>query len=225
MQTNFVLGLDSDEGEEPFELTKRFLDLAPGAYPAFSLLTAYGRAAPLNLELQEAGRVLPFPFHLLDGNHAMNVRPKNYGWDEFYQRAVDVTRYAMSWPRAYRRFQANRGLGTKSLSVVRSGSSKRAEFQGKVRDLLTTDAGVRRFFDGESRVLPAFYRDKLRNSLGALWEVLPSGAVMHDQNAYLKSNIIAKMLKRPASGNLPRSGAAMQTEGRINTLRNQQMLL
>ena len=108
---------------------------------------------------------------------------------------------------------------------MRSGSSKRAEFQGKVRDLLTTDAGVRRFFDGESRVLPAFYRDKLRNSLGALWEVLPSGAVMHDQNAYLKSNIIAKMLKRPASGNLPRSGAAMQTEGRINTLRNQQMLL
>jgi len=99
VQTNFVLGLDSDEGEEPFELTKRFLDLAPGAYPAFSLLTAYGRAAPLNLELQEAGRVLPFPFHLLDGNHAMNVRPKNYGWDEFYQRAVDVTRYAMSWPR------------------------------------------------------------------------------------------------------------------------------
>ena len=225
VQTNFVLGLDSDEGEEPFELTKRFLDLAPGAYPAFSLLTAYGRAAPLNLELQEAGRVLPFPFHLLDGNHAMNVRPKNYGWDEFYQRAVDVTRYAMSWPRAYRRFQANRGLVTKSLSVVRSGSSKRAEFQAKVRDLLTTDVGVRRFFDGESRVLPAFYRDKLRNSLGALWEVLPSGAIMHDQNAYLKSNIIAKMLKRPASGNLPRSDAAMQTEGRINSLRNQQMLL
>ena len=30
VQTNFVLGLDSDEGPEPFELTKRFLDLAPG---------------------------------------------------------------------------------------------------------------------------------------------------------------------------------------------------
>ena len=30
VQTNFVLGLDSDEGGEPFELTKRFLDLTPG---------------------------------------------------------------------------------------------------------------------------------------------------------------------------------------------------
>jgi len=29
IQTNFVLGLDSDEGEEPFELTKRFLDARP----------------------------------------------------------------------------------------------------------------------------------------------------------------------------------------------------
>ena len=34
IQTNFVVGLDSDEGPEPFELTKRFIDLAPGAFPA-----------------------------------------------------------------------------------------------------------------------------------------------------------------------------------------------
>src|SRR5262249_42254678 len=45
VQTNFVLGLDVDEGEEPFELTKRFLDLTPGAFPGYSLLTAFGQAA------------------------------------------------------------------------------------------------------------------------------------------------------------------------------------
>ena len=64
VQTNFVLGMDSDEGPEPFELTKRFLDLAPGAFPAYSLLSAFGRAAPLNLEYQRAGRVLPLPVPL-----------------------------------------------------------------------------------------------------------------------------------------------------------------
>ena len=52
VQANFVLGLDSDEGEEPFELTKRFLDLTPGVFPGYSLLTAFGRAAALNLEYQ-----------------------------------------------------------------------------------------------------------------------------------------------------------------------------
>jgi len=45
IQTNFVLGLDCDEGPEPFELTKRFVDLSPGAFPAYSLLTAFGQAA------------------------------------------------------------------------------------------------------------------------------------------------------------------------------------
>src|SRR5439155_770894 len=50
VQTNFVLGLDSDRGPEPFELTKRFVDVTPGAFPGYSLLSAFGRAAPLNLE-------------------------------------------------------------------------------------------------------------------------------------------------------------------------------
>ncbi|MFW6084488.1 MAG: B12-binding domain-containing radical SAM protein, partial [Gemmatimonadota bacterium] len=50
LQTNFVLGLDCDEGPEPFELTKRFVDRSPAAFPGYSLLTAFGRAAPLNLE-------------------------------------------------------------------------------------------------------------------------------------------------------------------------------
>ena len=38
VQTNFVLGLDVDQGPEPFELTKKFVDMTPGAFPAYSLL-------------------------------------------------------------------------------------------------------------------------------------------------------------------------------------------
>ncbi len=75
LQANFVLGLDCDEGPGPFELTKRFLDLAPGAFPAFSMLTAFGRSAPLNLEYQKQDRVIPFPFPFLNNNGAMNVQP------------------------------------------------------------------------------------------------------------------------------------------------------
>ena len=59
VQINFIFGLDIDEGAEPFGLTKHFLDITPGAYPAYLLLTAYGQAAPLNLEYQREGRVLP----------------------------------------------------------------------------------------------------------------------------------------------------------------------
>ncbi len=187
VQTNFVLGLDCDEGPEPFELTKRFIDLAPGAYPAFSLLTCYGQAAPLNLELQRAGRVLPFPFHFLDSNHAMNVRPLNYGWREFYDHAVDLTRYALSGARVRRRFLVNHGLTTRLLNGVRAVTSNRAEYQAKIRRLLDDDPDVRRFVEGESTVLPKFYENRIRKNLGPLWGALPEGALMHDQNAYLNS--------------------------------------
>ncbi|HMF16308.1 MAG TPA: radical SAM protein, partial [Gemmataceae bacterium] len=90
IQTNFVLGLDGDEGPEPFELTKRFLDMAPGAFPGYSLLTSFGRAAPLNLEHQRAGRLIPFPFFFLNNNQAMNMKPRNYSWAEFYDHVVDL---------------------------------------------------------------------------------------------------------------------------------------
>jgi len=187
VQTNFVLGLDCDQGAEPFELTKQFVDLAPGAYPAFSLLTAYGQAAPLNLELQRAGRVLPFPFFFLDSNHAMNVRPLNYGWPEFYDHAVDLTRHALSGARVRRRFLTNRGISTRFLNGVRAVTSGRAKWQAKSGRLLAKDIPIRRFIEGESSELPKFYENRVRESLGPLWAALPEGALMHDQNAYLKS--------------------------------------
>jgi hypothetical protein len=186
VQTNFVLGLDSDRGDEPFELTKRFIDMTPGAYPPFSLLTSYGRAAPLNLELQRAGRVLPVPFYFLDSNHAMNVRPLNYEWGDFYDKVVDVTRHALSAARVLRRFAANRGLVTKMLNLVRATSSNRVRFQARVRELLDTDASFRRFFAGESRELPNFYVERMQRTMGPLWDALPPDALMHDENAYLR---------------------------------------
>ncbi len=186
VQTNFVLGLDSDKGAEPFELTKRFLDQSPGAYPAFSMLTAYGRAAPLNLELQRAGRVLPIPFTFLDGNHAMNVRPLNYDWDEIYAHAADVTHYAMKGRRMWKRWVANNG-STRWVNLIRSSSSKRAKFQTTVLDSLHNDRSLRRFLDGVTRELPSFYVDRISRGLGPLWDALPRSALLHDENAYLHS--------------------------------------
>jgi hypothetical protein len=193
VQTNFVLGLDSDAGAEPFELTRQFVDLAPGAFPVYSLLTSYGAAAPLNLTFQRAGRVLPFPFHFLDSNHAMNVRPLNYDWVEFFEHAEDLTHYTHSSAQRWRRFAANRGMTTKAMNFLRGRSSRRGHFHGKIVRLLRGDASVRRFFDGETTELPEFYRRRLQRQMGPLWDALPEGALMHDQNAYLKRHEAEKV--------------------------------
>jgi hypothetical protein len=188
VQANFVLGLDTDEGPDPFELTKRFVDMTPGVFPGYSLMSAFGRAAPLNLEFQRAGRVLPFPQHFLNNNSAMNVKPKNYSWAEFYTRVVDVTKYSFSWRAIARRFQHTGGVIPKWMNVVRAVSSEgfgRTKYYGHVRQMLDSDPSVRRYFEGESDILPDFYTNRIKRDLGTFWDHLPEGALRHDPNAYL----------------------------------------
>ncbi len=188
VQTNFVLGLDSDSGPEPFELTKRFLDLAPGAFPGYSLLTAFGQAAPLNLTYQRAGRVLPFPFHFLNNNQAMNVRPKNYSWPAFYDHVVSLLRYSFSWRALFRRFWGGGELGPRWMNLLRAVSSEgfgRLRYYRAIRQRLDRDPQFRPYFEQETTQLPRYYQDIVRQDLGPLWDWLPEGALYHAPNAYL----------------------------------------
>jgi len=182
MQVNFVLGLDEDEGSEPFELTKRFLDRSPGAFPGYSFLTTFGESAPLDLELQRQNRVLPVPFHFLNNNRATNVRSRNYTMTSLYDHVIDLRRYSFS-PRAIaRRLRANRGLLTRGLNLVRALSSEgagRIRYDRTLRAQLENGSGVREFLEGRSRRLPAFFREQIRSDLGPLWEWLPPGALSH----------------------------------------------
>jgi len=192
IQTNFVLGLDVDAGSEPFELTKRFLDLAPGAFPGYSLLSAFGRAAALNKTYQQNGRVLPFPFHFLDNNQSMNVRPANYSWVEFYDRLIDLCRYSFSYRAIYRRFRSNREWIPSWMNVVRAISSEgfgRTRYHTEIRRRLDSDPEFNPFFNQETSVVPRFYTERIRRQLGDHWEWLPSGAIDHDPNAYLNSAV------------------------------------
>jgi hypothetical protein len=189
VQTNHIFGLDSDEGSAPFELTKRFLDLSPGAFPAYSMLSAFGQAAPLNLEFQRADRVLPFPFHFLS-NIQMNIKPKHYSWPEFYDHLIDVTKYSYSHRLIVRRFMANGETIPRWLNVVRGFSSERygrVKYFTEVRKKLNADRPFRRFFEQETTKIPTFFVDMIRKDLGEFWGWLPEGAINHDPNAYLRS--------------------------------------
>jgi hypothetical protein len=190
VQANFVLGLDSDRGGEPFELTKRFLDLTPGVFPGYSLLTAFGRAAPLNLDYQHANRVLPFPFHFLNNNQAMNVRPRNYAWREFYDHVIDLTEYSFSWKSIGRRLRATPGVTARGMNVVRAISTEgfgRIRYHREIRRRLDEDPQFLPYFEQESSELPGFYLDLMRKDLGALWDWLPEGGLRHNPNAYAES--------------------------------------
>lgn len=191
VQTNFIFGLDIDSGPEPFELTRRFIEHTPGAFPAYSLLSAFGRAAPINLEYQRAGRVLPFPFHFLDNNGAMNIRPLNYTWTEFYDHIIEVTRHSFSPRMILRRFAATRETIPRWLNVVRAVSSEgfgRIRYFKEVRRRLDTDRQFRLFFEQESAGIPDFFTRRIRRALGRFWNWLPDGELRHNPHAYLESS-------------------------------------
>ncbi|MGF1464426.1 MAG: B12-binding domain-containing radical SAM protein [Maricaulaceae bacterium] len=188
LQANFVLGLDCDEGDEPFELTKEFLDRSPGAFPAYSLFTAFGDAAPANRALQIAGRVLPTPFHFLNNNEAMNIKPKNYEWTDFYDKLIALTQHSFTWGAIAKRFAATPGWLPRWMNVVRAVSSEgfgRIKYHSDVRARLDTEPDLRAFFEGESTVLPRFYVERIKDQLGPYWEMLPEGALDHDPCAGL----------------------------------------
>ena len=192
VQANFVLGLDTDQGEEPFELTKRFIDLSPGAFPGYSLLSAFGQAAPLNLQYQKEGRVIGFPFHFLNNHGAMNIEPANYSWPGFYEHVIDLSRYSFS-PRAM--FNRAKGTSTvipKWLNLIRALSSEgkgRINYYTEIRRRLDADPQFRPFFERQTTKIPQFFVDRVRADLGSFWQWLPEGALQHNPNAYLDSTI------------------------------------
>ena len=191
IQTNFVLGLDCDSGDEPFELTKRFVDKSPGAFPGYSLLTSFGEAAPINLEYQRSGRLLPFPFHFLNNHLAMNLKPLHYEWVDFYDKVIDLTEYTFSKKAIYRRFNSSSHFTTKWMNVMRAISSEgygRIRFYKKVKEMLKNDTSFRRYFEGETTQLPAFYHSIIEKDLGVWMQWLPKEALEHDTNAYLHKN-------------------------------------
>ncbi len=197
VQANFVLGLDCDSGAEPFELTKRFVDNCPGMFPAYSLMTAFGEAAPLNADLQRAGRVLPFPFFFMDNNKSMNVRPSGYGWIEFYDRLVDLTRHSFSG-RAIRRRLVAQGPGVAgTMNLIRAVSSEgfgRIEYHSGIRQMLDDDPSMLAYFEGRTDVLPEFYTQRVRHTMGPFWDHLPNHDLSYDPLAYsrkLKTKVAA----------------------------------
>ncbi|MHC4225472.1 MAG: radical SAM protein, partial [Planctomycetota bacterium] len=207
-QANFVLGLDSDEGAEPFELTKRLVDLVPATWPGYSLFTAFGNSAPLFLELEKEERLLDIPFPLLDNNSALNIRLKNYRVKEFYDHLIDLVGYSFSPRRALRRFRANQAGTARWLNLLRAVSSEgrgRHRYHRKLRSLMDTDTSFVAFLEGESAVLPEFFRNKIRVGLGPFFEHLPD-----DLKSYLQTGI--RRLDRAAVTVLPGAGHATVQE-------------
>ncbi|MFQ5627599.1 MAG: B12-binding domain-containing radical SAM protein [bacterium] len=179
VQTNFIFGLDSDTGPLPFELTKKFIDLTPGVFPNYSLLTAYGNSAPLNYQYQVEGRVIDAPFPYLDGYSALNVRLKNYSYLEFYDYMIDLAKFTFSAGMIWKRFKANKHPVTRWMNLLRGVYSEKGGDgnYAEIRHRLATDDEFKAFYSGESMKPPSYYHEKIKAELGHFYDYLPAKVV------------------------------------------------
>ena len=183
VQANFVFGLDSDEGEGPFDMTREFIDKVPGAFPACALLTAYGESTPLAGGLARAGRVVPVPFPFLYSGFISNVRPKHYSWAEFYERLADLVEFAFSWRIVVRRIRDTKHSTARLVHLIRAFSNegrRRAAMLRAFRKSLDRDAELRDFMEGETMRIPGSMMKKLRHDLGDMRDWLPPGSIEYD---------------------------------------------
>lgn len=174
IQTNLIVGLDTDQGDLPWELTRRLSALAPGIYPTYFLVTNFYNA-PLSREQHASGRTLAMPLSLLDTNCFGNVRPLHGSYADLYGRLSDLYRDTYSWPAVLRRARATRGAWGRLASFGRSVAEGRdfIAFHRRMRDRLEAERDLREFFEGERAAPPESFMREVRAQLGPYAGLLP----------------------------------------------------
>jgi len=171
MQANFLFGVDGDEGDEPVELSKSFMDRLPRVWPNFNVPTPFG-GTPLHDAYLRAGRILtPMPFCFYYTPYLVTTLA-HYTPERFYDHLIELFSHLASLRGSCARLRANSGI-YHAFNALRLFNARCAlrEFR-EIRRQLREDRQFHAFHAGASPTLPAFYGARARNLLGRYAELL-----------------------------------------------------
>jgi radical SAM superfamily enzyme YgiQ (UPF0313 family) len=172
LQANFMFGLDTDEGDDPVELTKRFIDKAPFAFPTINIPVPFG-GTPMHDQLVAEDRILtamPFSFYYAP---YLVTTIKNYDPVTYYEKLVELYSHAASPQMLRRRLKT-----TDRRAIAWVHRARTASFRADVRSferilaLLRSDPRFLAFHEGRSTALPEHYRALGERMLGRYAELL-----------------------------------------------------
>ena len=172
LQANFIFGLDTDEGDQPIELTKRFMDQTPFVWPTMNIPVPFG-GTPLHDEMMAAGRILatmPFTFYYAP---YLVTTLKNYDPITYYEKLVELYEHASSPAMLRRRVHSTPRRIVRYIHRART-ASYRTDIRSfhRVLGMLRSDPDFLAFHEGRTTKLPEFYRHAGNRMLGKFGELL-----------------------------------------------------
>lgn len=171
--TNFIFGLDGDQGDEPFELTKEFMRQAPLVWPILHIPMPFG-GTPMQAGLLEDGRILrrlPFMFYKVP-HLAMLL--KNYDALDYYEKMTDLFAFSASAELFDIRLKASRNPLVSGLHYLRTGTARRRhQMFAAILQRLRSDAQFLAFQRGQSDDLPPYYIQVYNRAMGRYASLLP----------------------------------------------------
>jgi radical SAM superfamily enzyme YgiQ (UPF0313 family) len=174
LQANFIFGLDTDQGDEPVELTKAFMERAPFVWPTINIPVPFG-GTPLHDELAATGRILttmPFSFYYAP---YLVTTIKHYDPVTYYDKLVDLYTHAASPAMLRRRMLTTSRRAIRYVHRARTASFRAdiARFR-QLLGMLRSDPNFLAFHEGRSTTLPEYYRHTGERMLGRYAELLSS---------------------------------------------------
>jgi len=172
LQANFMFGLDTDQGTEPVELTKLFMDRTPFVWPTINIPVPFG-GTPLHDDLMSSGRILgamPFTFYYAP---YLVTTLKHYDPITYYEKLAELYEYASSPEMLRRRLRttSRRVIGYVHRARTASFRADIASFR-RILGMLRSDPDFLAFHEGRTATLPAFYRHAGDRMLGDYGELL-----------------------------------------------------
>lgn len=173
IQANFIMGLDSDSGNEPFELTREFMLRTPFLYPNFSIPMAF-HGTPLYDEVRRERRLLktmPFSFYAMP---YLTIVLKHYDPVTFFERMAELFALLVSNRMFRLRLAADSPWFAKFVNSLRI--HELSEVLSNLREILKQlqrDPQMVKFHLGVTTAVPDFYLRRYNEQLGRYAEMMP----------------------------------------------------
>ncbi|NEP47210.1 MAG: radical SAM protein, partial [Okeania sp. SIO2H7] len=173
LQANLIFGLDSDRGDEPIALSKRFMEKAPFAWPVANIPVPFGGTPLFHQYLAEDRLLKAMPFAFYYFPYLVMVI-KNYNPIAYYQKLIELSEYASSPEISKKRLQSTSDWKMKTFHLLRAWGELEESVKSykELLTMLESDSQFRAFHEGKSQKLPEFYRTRFDEMLGSYGELL-----------------------------------------------------